>query len=35
MLIYHIDVNEVITVISIKNSSPGYDGIPVTLAKGD
>ena len=35
MVIYHIDVNEGITVInSLKNSSPGYDGIPTTLAKG-
>ena len=30
MVIFHIDLNEVITV---KNSSPGYDGIPATLAK--
>ena len=34
MVIFHIDLNEVITVInSLKNSSPGYDGIPATLAK--
>ena len=34
MVIFHIGVNKFITVInSLKNSSPGYDGIPVTLAK--
>ena len=34
MVIFHIDVNEVITVINyLKNCSPGYDSIPVTLAK--
>ena len=34
MVIFHSDVNKVITVInSLKNSSPGYDDIPATLAK--
>ena len=35
MVVFHIDVNEVITVINSqqKNSSPGYDGILATLAK--
>ena len=34
MVIFYIDLNEVITVInSLKHSSPGYDGIPATLAK--
>ena len=34
MVIFHIDLKEAITLIhSLKNSSPGYDGIPATLAK--